>query len=299
MHRAEIAAFLNQKGGVGKTTSVVNIGAGLTILGKKVLIVDLDAQGHLTTFLGIEADEYTNTVYDVLRGRVEPQDAFVKKPLGARFTINGEESQLFMTVMPSNLDLAGADMTLANGPERESLLKKAMNKIRGDFDYILIDCPPSLSLLSTNALVASRKVYIPVQTEYLALESVENLMKTIEAIMERLNPSLQIGGLIATRFDGRKIINRNVVESMKERFGSLLLNTMIRENIVLAESPSYGQDIFTYRPRSNGTEDYMSLCLEIMGAGSSGERPITVERGGIINRRSPDSASPMLETTMS
>jgi len=298
MHRAEIAAFLNQKGGVGKTTSVVNIGAGLTILGKKVLIVDLDPQGHLTTSLGIETDEVTNTVYDVLRGRVEPQDAFVEKPLGARFTINGEESQLCLTVMPSNLDLAGAEMTLANSPERESLLRKAMAKIRGDFDYILIDCPPALSLLSTNALVASRKVYIPVQTEFLALESVENLMKTIESIMDGSNPSLQIGGLIATRYDGRKVINRQVVERMKERFGSLLLNTMIRENIVLAESPSYGQDVFTYRPRSNGTEDYMSLCLEMMGAGSTGERPVTVEHGGVINRRSTDS-SPTLETTLS
>jgi chromosome partitioning protein len=290
MQRAEIAAFLNQKGGVGKTTSVVNIGSGLTILGKKVLILDLDPQGHLTGFLGIESGEVNKTIYDVLRGVAEPQEVMVTKALGARLNINGNDSRLSITIIPSNLDLADAGLVLSQAPEREFILKKAIDKISDDYDYILIDCPPSLGLLSTNALVAAKKVFVPVQTEYLALESLDNLQKTIESVAIRFNPDLEIGGLIATRFDGRKNLNRSVVESMRERFGALLLETMIRENIVLAEAPSVGKDIFTYRPRSYGTEDYLNLCLEILGRNSRSDDLFTFERGVISSRQNAGAA---------
>lgn len=288
MHRTEIAAFLNQKGGVGKTTSVVNVGSGLTILGNNVLIVDLDPQGHLTTSLGIENKEINKTIYDVLRGGVEPQESLVKKKLGARLSMNGRDSTLYVTVVPSNLDLAGGELVLSHSPERELLLKKAIDEIKNDFDYVLIDCPPSLGLLTTNALAAANKVYIPVQTESLALESLNNLQKTIETVIDRYNPDLEIGGLIATRFDGRKNLNRTVVEALKERFGSLFLESMIRENIVLAEAPSVGKDIFTYRPRSYGAADYLNLCQEILDGRGPSDSFYTIERGGILSKQQRD-----------
>jgi chromosome partitioning protein len=281
MHQAETAAFLNQKGGVGKTTSVVNVGAGLTILGKKVLIIDLDPQGHLTGFLGIDPEEIDYTIYDVMRGRVHPREAIITRPLRARIFIGGSESQLSMSVLPASLDLAEADTAFANTFEREHLLKRAIARINGDYDYILFDCPPSLGLITVNALAASKKVFIPVQTEYLALKSLESLMEKIESVMTELNPDLTIGGLIATRYDGRKVLSRTVVESMKQQYGPLLLDTVIRENIVLAESPRFGKDIFSYRPRSYGMEDYLNLSLEIMGRIAAANTLFSVERGVI------------------
>jgi chromosome partitioning protein len=285
MRRTEIAAFLNQKGGVGKTTSVVNIGSGLTILGKNVLVIDLDPQGHLTSSIGIEPNKIKKTIYDVLRGETDARESLVEKELGARLSVNGRDSALSLAVIPSNVDMADAESMLSLLPDRDLLLKKAIEGISSDFDYILIDCPPSLGLLATNALAAANKVYIPVQAEYLALESIGNLQKKIESVIARLNPELEIGGLIATRYDGRKVLNKTVVERLKERFGALFLETMIRDNIVLAEAPRVGKDIFTYRPRSYGAEDYLNLSLEILdGAKATGAR-FTVERGGVIARQ--------------
>jgi len=281
MHQAETAAFLNHKGGVGKTTSVANTGAGLTLLGKRVLLVDLDPQGHLTSFLGIAPGEVGATVYDVLRGRAQLREAIVTRPLKARLYRDGQDAQLSMSLVPSTVDLAEAEMTLAGTPMREHLLRKALSGARGDYDYILLDCPPSLGLIAVNALVASSKVFIPVQTEYLALQSIESLMEKIESVMAELNQDLVIGGLIATRYDGRKVLSRAVVEALRERFGVLLLDTMIRENIVLAESPRYGMDIFSYRPRSYGMEDYLNLSLEIMGRIAAANTLFSVERGVI------------------
>lgn len=264
MHQAAIAAFLNQKGGVGKTTSVANIGAGLAILGKKVLLVDLDPQGHLTTFLGIESTNDA-TVYDVLRGNAGAADAFVRQRLAARVTMDGQDSPLAMTVLPADLSLCDAEAALSLAPGRYALLRRALARVSPDFDHILIDCPPSLGLLSTNALVAASRVYIPIQAEFLAMESLESLLNWIESLMEERNPELKIGGLIATRFDGRKVLNRSVVASLAERFGIFFMSTMIRENIALAESPSVGKDIFAYRPKSHGAEDYLNLTLELLG----------------------------------
>jgi chromosome partitioning protein len=281
MHQAETAAFLNQKGGVGKTTSVVNVGAGLSILGKKVLIIDLDPQGHLTSFLGIGSDEVDYTIYDVMRGRVHPREAIITRPLRARIYVGDDEKQLSMSVIPAALDLSDAGTTFANTFEREHLLKRAIARINGDYDYILFDCPPSLGLITVNALVASKKVFIPIQTEFLALKSLESLMEKIEAVMTALNPELLIGGIIATRYDGRKVLSRTVVEALKEQYGALLLDTVIRENIVLAESPRFGKDVFSYCPRSYGMEDYLNLSLEIMGRIAAANTLFSVERGVI------------------
>ncbi|MDH3215186.1 MAG: AAA family ATPase [Candidatus Krumholzibacteria bacterium] len=290
MKRSERAAFLNQKGGVGKTTSVVNVGAGLAILGKRVLIVDLDPQSHLTTFLGIEAQEVTKTIYDVLRGEAHPREAIIDRTLSARLSIDGRDFRLSLSVIPSTLEFAEAEMALSHKADREFLLKNAINKIGDGFDYILFDCPPSLGLVSINALVAAQKVFVPVQTEYLALESLENLIQKIESVITDLNPDLVIGGLIATRFDGRKVLSRTVVQTLRERYGALLLDTMIRENIVLAESPRFGKDIFSYRPRSFGTEDYLNLSLEIMGRIAAADTLFSVERGVITSNASSNLA---------
>ncbi|MBN1164498.1 MAG: ParA family protein [Candidatus Krumholzibacteriota bacterium] len=286
MHKSEAAAFLNHKGGVGKTTSVANVGAGLSILGKKVLLVDLDPQGHLTGFLGIEPGEISKTIYDVMRGDAAPGEAIIERPLRARLCIDGCESRLSMALIPSKLDLADAEMTFTQRIDREFLLREAIARVSGDFDYILFDCPPSLGLISINALAASRKVFIPVQTEHLALKSLENLIKIIESIMAGLNEELTIGGLIATRFDGRKVLNRTVLKTLKDSYGPLLLDTVIRENIVLAESPRWGKDIFSYRPKSYGMEDYMNLSLEIMGRIAAANTLFSVERGVIKSNTS-------------
>ncbi len=264
MHPSKAAAFLNHKGGVGKTTSVINIGAGLAILGNRVLLVDLDPQGHLTRFLGIDRDEVRTTIYDVLRGGVSARDAIITRPLKARLHMAGQENALSIAVIPANLAFADAESTLSRAARSEHLLKHALSDVRDAYDFVLMDCPPSLGLVSTNALAAAQTVFVPVQTEYLALQSLEDLLTKVEAVTEQLNPDLEVGGLIATRFDGRKTLSRSVVQTMRERFGALLLDTMIRDNIVLAESPQYGKDVFSYRPRSFGAEDYLRLAEEVM-----------------------------------
>ena len=290
MHQSETAAFLNHKGGVGKTTSVVNVGAALAILGKRVLIVDLDPQGHLTSFLGLESNEIDKTISDVLRGQAHTQEAIVTKPLRARLSINGRDSRLTMSVIPATVEFADAEPVLWRAADRELLLKSALAKVSAQFDYILIDCAPGLGLISVNALAAADKVFIPIQTEHLALESLEQLLNKIESVMVDLDLDLVIGGLIATRYDGRKVLSRTVLQALRERFGALLLDTVIRDNIVLAESPRYGMDIFSYRPRSYGAADYLNLSLEIMGRIATADALFSVERGVITGNASTNVA---------
>ncbi|HEX3035815.1 MAG TPA: ParA family protein [Thermodesulfobacteriota bacterium] len=249
---AKVIALINQKGGVGKTTSTLNIGAGLSRLGYKVLLIDLDPQAHLTYSLGIQAHELKNTVDNLLKQQAALEEVLIERP-----GLPG------LSLIPSTLDLAGADIELSGIPGREYLLKEALVRIRG-FDYVLIDCPPSLGLLTLNALVAAQEVYIPLQTEFLALRGLSKLLETVEVVKSRLNKDLEITGIIATRFDSRKILNRDIVDKIKEYFGDKLFNTLIRENISLAEAPSYGQTIFEYKPDSYGAEDYLSLCEEII-----------------------------------
>lgn len=245
-----IIALVNQKGGVGKTTSTKNIGAGLTALGKKVLVIDLDPQANLTYSLGVSAHDTNNTIYEVLKGEIRVKDAIIVKDNG-------------LHILPSSINLSGAEIELSGTAGRELLLKEALSDLKGQYDYILLDCPPSLGLLTLNALTTAREIFIPLQAEFLALQGMSKLIETIEVIKKRLNPELKVTGIIGTLYDSRKRLNREVIDKIKGYFGDKLFKTMIRDNISLAEAPSFGQDIFTYREDSKGAEDYKNLCKEI------------------------------------
>jgi len=239
-------AFLNQKGGVGKTTSVLNIGAGLAQHGKKVLLVDCDAQANLSCSFGVEQPE--TSMHDIFHSKAYFDSVAVD--------VGG------MTLLPATLELAGLEHEMGHMPKREYLLGQALQHV-DDYDFVLIDCPPSLDLLTINALAYADEVYIPVQTEFLALHGLGQLIETITAIKQRINPELRIGGIVGTRYNRRRI-NKEVVQYLHENFNTHVFNTVIRENVKLTESPSYGKDIYAYSPRSHGAHDYHSLCREIL-----------------------------------
>jgi chromosome partitioning protein len=242
-----IISLLNHKGGVGKTTSAINIGAGMVELGRRVLLVDLDPQANLTLSLGVPRQP--NTIYEAVRG---------ESPL---VPYNVREG---LDIVISTLDLSGAEMELINEAGREFILRELFDPIKEDYDYIIIDCPPSLGLLTLNALTSSDLVYIPLQTEFLAMQGLAKIQQVINKVKLRLNKGLEVGGVIATMYDHRKVLNRDVVETIKKYFGEAVFDTMIRDNVALAEAPAQRQDIFTYSPKSPGAEDYLSLCREII-----------------------------------
>ena len=242
-----IISLLNHKGGVGKTTSAINIGAGLVELGRKVLLIDLDPQANLTLSLGIPRQKYT--IYEALRGESELVPVTVREGLD---------------VVISTLDLSSAEMELINEAGREYILRELFEPVVEEYDYIIIDCPPSLGLLTLNALTCCRYVFIPLQTEFLALQGLAKIKQIIDKVRFRLNKKLEIGGVIATMYDSRKVLNRDVVETIKKYFGPKVFNTLIRDNVALAEAPSQRKDIFSYNRSSNGAKDYLSLCKEII-----------------------------------
>ena len=242
-----VISLLNHKGGVGKTTSAINIGAGLVELDKKVLLIDLDPQANLTVSLGIPRQKVT--IYEAIRGESELVPYTIKEGLD---------------VVTSTLDLSGAEMELINEAGREYILKELLEAVEEEYDYIIIDCPPSLGLLTLNALTSSTYVYIPLQTEFLALQGLAKIKQIIDKVRFRLNKKLSIGGVIATMYDHRKVLNRDVVETIKKYFGPKVFNTYIRDNVALAEAPAQRKDIFEYNKRSFGAEDYLSLCREIV-----------------------------------
>lgn len=246
----KIIAFTNQKGGVGKTTSVINCGAGLAKQGKQVLLIDLDPQAHLTLSLGVKAHELEATIYDVLKKTCSIDDILID--LGG------------VKLLPSSIALSAAELEFAGEPGREFLLREALKELSGKLDYILIDCPPSLGLFTINGLTAAEEVYIPLQTEYLALYGTGQLLQLYDVVKNRLNSELELTGVICTLFDSRKKLNREVVNKLKEHFPGKLFNTLIRTNVSLAEAPSHGQDIFTYKPDSHGAADYQELVKEII-----------------------------------
>lgn len=245
-----IISFINQKGGVAKTTSVINLGDALHRSSKKVLLIDLDPQAHLTYSLGIQAHDLSATVYELLKGSVTWQDALIHRSS--------------IDVLPSSLDLSGAEIELSGIPGRELLLREHIEKSAFHYDYILIDCPPSLGLLTLNALVAAREIFIPMQPEFLSLRGVGKLLQVVEIIRSRLNPVLRITGVIATRYNNRRNLDKEIMEKIHSYFGDRVFQTVIRENVALAEAPSFGQTIFEYRPQSNGAEDYEKLCREVL-----------------------------------
>lgn len=241
-------AFTNQKGGVGKTTSTINVGAGLCLQGKKVLLVDLDPQANLTYSLRMNSQRIDKTIYDVLKGRTPLEEAVINH--------NGFD------ILPSSIDLSGAEMEFANEPARETLLKHSLSSL-DQYDYILIDCPPNLGLLTLNALTAVNEIFIVLQSEYLALHGLSKLMDIIKVVKQRLNSDIEISGIICTLFDGRKNLNNEVVGHIKDYFGTKVFDTLIRDNVALAEAPSHHKTIFEYAPESYGAEDYMALAKEI------------------------------------
>lgn len=242
--------MINQKGGVGKTTATVNLGAGLARLGKSVLLMDLDPQAHLTCHHSINSSDVKTTMYDVISGAAAFQDVIVIK--------DG------LTIAPAGLDLLSLDAELANTKGREKVLSRAWAefKSRDAYDYALIDCPPSLGLLTVNALMLAGEVFVVMQPEFLALHGMGNLIRAVNMI-QRIRRELKITGIIVNRFDGRKNLNRDVVADIRKYFPKAVFDTFIRENIALAEAPSFGVDVFQYAPSSNGAEDYSSLAEEV------------------------------------
>ena len=250
----EIMAFVNQKGGVGKTTCCLNIGAGLSRKGKKVLIIDADPQGNLTVSAGIELQE-DPTLYEVLKGTTSINDAINIKP-GRGYDI-----------IPSDIVLSGADIELSTIPGREMILKECLGQLTKAYDFILIDCPPSLSLITLMALTAASGVIIPVQAHYLALNGVAQLVNTIRLVQKRMNPQLRIAGVIATLYDPRKLLNKEVFDSLNEAFPDQVFRTTISSSIALAEAPSAGEDIFTYKPNSKPARQYEAIVEEMIERG--------------------------------
>ncbi|MBQ7245340.1 MAG: ParA family protein [Firmicutes bacterium] len=246
-------AIFNQKGGVGKTTTNINLGACLAMKGKKVLILDIDPQGNTTSGIGIKKKTLDYTVYDLLIDKdFDTQKAILPT------AIDG------LDIIPASVDLAGAEIELVQIDGREKRLKNAIDKVRDSYDYIFIDCPPSLGLLTINSLTAVESVLIPLQCEFYALEGVSQLMNTIELVKKGLNPGLEIEGVILSMFDGRTNLSAQVVQEVKRYFGDKVYSTVIPRNIRLAEAPGYGMAITQYDPKSKGAEAYIEFAEEFL-----------------------------------
>ncbi len=247
-----IIAIANQKGGVGKTTTAINLAASLAALEKKVLIVDADPQANSTSGIGIDTRQISCTLYDCLIDGKEPQEAILKS--------NVEN----LMVMPSNIDLVGAEIEMLEMLEREKVLKKVLNKIAIDYDYVLIDCSPSLGLLTVNALTASNSVIIPVQCEYFALEGLGKLLNTIKIIQGNLNQELEIEGFLLTMYDSRLRLSNQVADEVNKHFQQMVFKTIIQRNVKLSEAPSFGQPAILYDAESRGTVNYLNLAKELI-----------------------------------
>lgn len=248
----KIIAVFNQKGGVGKTTTNVNLSASLGKMGKKVLVLDLDPQGNTTSGYGIEKNEVENTIYEVMLEGVSIKDSIIQT----------EYENIDIVAAAS--DLAGAEIEISEIEKREFILKDAINKVKDEYDYVFIDCPPSLGMLTINCLTAVDSVLIPIQCEYYALEGVSQLMGTIKLVKSRLNPNLDIQGVVLSMFDGRANLSIQVVEEVKKYFKGSVYTTLIPRNVRLAEAPSHGMPVIYYDPRCRGSVAYMELAEEFI-----------------------------------
>ena len=248
----KIMSFSNQKGGVGKTTTCVNMAAYLATMKRRVLLVDIDPQGNATTGLGFSKSSLKKSVYQVLIEGEDCKNNFLPTCLET------------LTILPANIDLAGAEIELVGKKSREKILKNALDKVRGDFDYILIDCPPSLGLLTINALTAADSVIIPIQSEYYALEGLSQLMNTISLVRQHLNRSLQVEGVALTMYDSRSLISRQIADEIKKYFTKKLYEIVIPRNVRLAEAPSHGKPIVLHDPKCAGARAYAALTEEFI-----------------------------------
>ncbi len=246
-----IFSFTNQKGGVGKTTSALNTAVYLADQGKRVLLIDLDPQANLTSGIGLKADTERGTVYSILTKKRKAEECFYSTQINNLY------------IIPSGIELAGAEVELVGAMSRETILKNATTKIRASFDYIFIDCPPSLGLLTINALTASDFVIIPVQCEYFALEGLGQLVNTIKLVRQNLNPALSIAGVLLTMFDSRTKLSKEVAQEVQNFFKSKVFKTIVPRNVRLSEAPSFGQPVRIYDPKSPGAQAYEELAREI------------------------------------
>ncbi|NLX76080.1 MAG: ParA family protein [Clostridiaceae bacterium] len=249
---SKIIAIANQKGGVGKTTTAVNLSSCLAVKGKKVLIIDIDPQGNTTSGLGVDKAKIRRSIYDVIINEVPIEETFVKTMIDN------------LTLSPSNIQLAGAEVELVSVISRETRLKHALEDIKDKFHFIIIDCPPSLGLITVNALTAANTILVPIQCEYYALEGLSQLMNTVKIVQKHLNPGLQVEGVVLTMFDARTNLSIQVVDEVKKYFGNKVYRTIIPRNVRLSEAPSYGLPIILYDSKSKGAECYMDLADEVI-----------------------------------
>jgi chromosome partitioning protein len=248
----KIIAIANQKGGVGKTTTAINLSSCLAVAEQKVLLIDIDPQGNTTSGLGYNKNQLGKSIYEVLVGNVPAAQAIIETDIK------------YLHLLPSNINLVGAEIELVGAISREHILKSALQSIAGDYEFIIIDCPPSLGLLTINTLTAADSVIIPIQCEYFALEGLSMLMNTINLVQKHLNPKLEINGVLLTMYDGRLTLSRQVAEDARKFFTNKVYDTVINRNVRLSEAPSFGKPILLYDVESSGAQNYLRLAKEVL-----------------------------------